>query len=87
MSLIFGSQLCSYYLFGSQTTFSFQIILVLFFSSISTVSCIDELAHHDDNARMAVSMENTYQLGEIMFMSMTNTAASSPTTCNSLIKL
>ncbi|XP_042283552.1 dynein light chain Tctex-type 5 [Thunnus maccoyii] len=31
--------------------------------SISTVSCIDELAHHDDNARMVVSMENTYQMG------------------------
>ncbi|XP_035527031.1 tctex1 domain-containing protein 1 [Morone saxatilis] len=31
--------------------------------SISTVSCIDELGHHDDNARMAVTMENTYQLG------------------------
>ncbi|KAI3374407.1 hypothetical protein L3Q82_006233 [Scortum barcoo] len=31
--------------------------------SISTVSCIDELGHHDDNARMAMTMENTYQLG------------------------
>lgn len=31
--------------------------------SISTVSYIDELAHHDDNARMAVTMENTYQMG------------------------
>ncbi|KAM9349156.1 dynein light chain Tctex-type 5 [Symphorus nematophorus] len=31
--------------------------------SISTVSYIDELGHHDDNARMAVTMENTYQMG------------------------
>ncbi|XP_033507096.1 dynein light chain Tctex-type 5 [Epinephelus lanceolatus] len=31
--------------------------------SISTVSYIDELAHHDDNARMTVTMENTYQMG------------------------
>ncbi|XP_067385088.1 dynein light chain Tctex-type 5 [Channa argus] len=31
--------------------------------SISTVSCIDELVQQDDNARMAVTMENTYQLG------------------------
>ncbi|KAL3054664.1 hypothetical protein OYC64_017571 [Pagothenia borchgrevinki] len=31
--------------------------------SISTVSYIDELAHHDDNARMAITTENTYQLG------------------------
>ncbi|XP_071773831.1 dynein light chain Tctex-type 5 [Centroberyx gerrardi] len=31
--------------------------------SISTVSCIDERGHHDDNARTAVQMENTYQLG------------------------
>ncbi|XP_035861327.1 tctex1 domain-containing protein 1-B isoform X2 [Sander lucioperca] len=30
--------------------------------SISTVSYIDELAHHDDNPRMAVTMENTYQM-------------------------
>ncbi|XP_038574437.1 tctex1 domain-containing protein 1 isoform X2 [Micropterus salmoides] len=31
--------------------------------SISTVSCVDELGHHDDNARMPVTMENTYQMG------------------------
>ncbi|XP_028986957.1 dynein light chain Tctex-type 5 [Betta splendens] len=31
--------------------------------SVSTVSYMDELGHHDDNARMAVTMENTYQLG------------------------
>ncbi|TNN81535.1 Tctex1 domain-containing protein 1-B [Liparis tanakae] len=30
--------------------------------SISTVSYLDELAHHDD-ARMVITMENTYQLG------------------------
>uniref|UniRef100_A0A3Q1GH90 Dynein light chain Tctex-type family member 5 n=1 Tax=Acanthochromis polyacanthus TaxID=80966 RepID=A0A3Q1GH90_9TELE len=30
--------------------------------SISTVSGLDEL-HHDDNTRMAVTMENTYQMG------------------------
>ncbi|GAA6222518.1 tctex1 domain-containing protein 1 isoform X1 [Lates japonicus] len=30
--------------------------------SISTVSGMDEL-HHDDNARTAVTMENTYQMG------------------------
>ncbi len=41
--------------------------LIMSFSSISTVSCIDELGHHDDIARLAVTMENTYQLGEIMF--------------------
>uniref|UniRef100_A0A3P8RXP8 Dynein light chain Tctex-type family member 5 n=1 Tax=Amphiprion percula TaxID=161767 RepID=A0A3P8RXP8_AMPPE len=34
----------------------------LSFSSISTVSCLDEL-HHDDNTRMAITMENTYQMG------------------------
>ncbi|KAF3858694.1 hypothetical protein F7725_011895 [Dissostichus mawsoni] len=37
--------------------------LILSSSSISTVSCIDELAHHDDNTRMAITTENTYQLG------------------------
>ncbi|XP_004567190.1 dynein light chain Tctex-type 5 [Maylandia zebra] len=31
--------------------------------SISTVSYIDELGHHDDNARLAPTMENTYQMG------------------------
>ncbi|XP_026169974.1 dynein light chain Tctex-type 5 [Mastacembelus armatus] len=31
--------------------------------SISTVSYMDELGHHDDNARMVVTMENTYQMG------------------------
>ncbi|XP_041660261.1 dynein light chain Tctex-type 5 [Cheilinus undulatus] len=31
--------------------------------SVSTVSCLTELGHHDDNTRMVVSMENTYQLG------------------------
>ncbi|XP_044076767.1 dynein light chain Tctex-type 5 [Siniperca chuatsi] len=31
--------------------------------SISTASCIEELGHHDDNARMAITMENTYQMG------------------------
>ncbi|XP_028283947.1 tctex1 domain-containing protein 1-A-like [Parambassis ranga] len=31
--------------------------------SISTVSCQDELGHQDDNTRMAVTMENTYQMG------------------------
>lgn len=42
----------------------------VFFSSISTLSNIDELGHHDDNARMAVTMDNTYQLGEIIFTCM-----------------
>nr|XP_046265607.1 dynein light chain Tctex-type 5 isoform X2 [Scatophagus argus] len=31
--------------------------------SLSTASCLDELGHQDDNARMAITMENTYQLG------------------------
>ncbi|XP_030016996.1 dynein light chain Tctex-type 5 [Sphaeramia orbicularis] len=31
--------------------------------SISTVSYMDELGHHDDNPRMAVAMENTYRMG------------------------
>ncbi|XP_073346583.1 dynein light chain Tctex-type 5 [Pagrus major] len=31
--------------------------------SISTVSCLDELGHHDDNARVPITKENTYQLG------------------------
>ncbi|XP_054452612.1 dynein light chain Tctex-type 5 [Anoplopoma fimbria] len=31
--------------------------------SISTVSYLDELAHHDDNARMVITTENTYQMG------------------------
>lgn len=39
--------------------------LILSFSSISTVSGMDEL-HHDDNARTAVTMENTYQMGEAL---------------------
>lgn len=46
--------------------------LFMSFSSISTVSCIDELGHHDDNARMAITMENTYQMGEITFTCMAN---------------
>ncbi|XP_056277444.1 dynein light chain Tctex-type 5 [Pseudoliparis swirei] len=32
--------------------------------SISTVSYLDELAHHDD-ARMVITMENTFQLGPL----------------------
>ncbi|KAG7227239.1 hypothetical protein INR49_013899 [Caranx melampygus] len=32
-------------------------------NSISTVSFMDELGHHDDNIRMPVTMENTYQMG------------------------
>lgn len=40
---------------------------VLSFSSISTVSYLDELGHHDEHPRMAVTMENTYQLGEATF--------------------
>lgn len=35
------------------------------FSSISTVSYLDEMGHHDEHPRLAVTMENTYQLGEI----------------------
>ncbi|CAJ1071765.1 tctex1 domain-containing protein 1 [Xyrichtys novacula] len=31
--------------------------------SISTVSCLTELGHHDENIRMTVTMENTYQMG------------------------
>ncbi|XP_074545280.1 dynein light chain Tctex-type 5 [Halichoeres trimaculatus] len=31
--------------------------------SLSTVSCTTELGHHDDNAEMTVTMENTYQMG------------------------
>ena len=38
--------------------------LLLSFSSISTVSYMDDIGHHDDNARMVVTMENTYQMGE-----------------------
>ncbi|XP_047446025.1 dynein light chain Tctex-type 5 [Mugil cephalus] len=30
--------------------------------SISTVSCIDELGHQDDNTRITITMENTYQM-------------------------
>lgn len=45
---------------------------ICLFSSISTVSYMDELGHHDDNARMAITMENTYQMGEITFTLMTN---------------
>ncbi|XP_008287492.1 dynein light chain Tctex-type 5 [Stegastes partitus] len=40
---------------GKDTTFRTK-------DSISTVSCIDEL-HHDDNARIGVAIENTYQMG------------------------
>ncbi|XP_003975863.2 dynein light chain Tctex-type 5 [Takifugu rubripes] len=31
--------------------------------SISTVSYLDEMGHHDEHPRLAVTMENTYQLG------------------------
>ncbi|XP_030258375.1 dynein light chain Tctex-type 5 [Sparus aurata] len=31
--------------------------------SISTVSCLDDPGHNDDNARMPITKENTYQLG------------------------
>ncbi|XP_071346881.1 dynein light chain Tctex-type 5 [Trachinotus anak] len=31
--------------------------------SISTVSFMDEIGHHDDNVRIPVTMENTYQMG------------------------
>ena len=37
----------------------------LSFSSISTVSYLDDIGHHDEPPRMAVTMENTYQLGEM----------------------
>lgn len=37
----------------------------LSFSSISTVSYLDDIGHHDEHPRMAVTMENTYQLGEM----------------------
>lgn len=47
------------------------------FSSISTVSCLDELGQHDDNARMPVTMENTYQLGEVTLTCTTSTPRSS----------
>lgn len=42
--------------------------MIMSFSSISTVSYIDELGHHDDNARLAPTMENTYQMGELAFL-------------------
>lgn len=38
---------------------------LLSFSSISTVSYLDDIGHHDEQPRMAVTMENTYQLGEM----------------------
>ncbi|XP_076001294.1 dynein light chain Tctex-type 5-A-like [Genypterus blacodes] len=31
--------------------------------SISTVSCMDDAGHHDDNTHPGVKLENTYQLG------------------------
>ena len=40
------------------------VSVVSLYSSISTVSYIDEPGHHDDNPRPTVQMENTYQLGE-----------------------
>lgn len=43
---------------------------LLSFSSISTVSYLDDIGHHDEHPRMAVTMENTYQLGEL---TLTNT--------------
>ncbi|XP_068427450.1 dynein light chain Tctex-type 5 [Clinocottus analis] len=39
--------------------------------SLSTLSHIDELAHHDDNARMVVTMENTYQMAPYKHMPVT----------------
>lgn len=41
------------------------MLFVLSFSSISTVSYLDEIGHHDEHPRLAVTMENTYQLGEM----------------------
>ncbi|KAM8850129.1 dynein light chain Tctex-type 5-A-like [Spinachia spinachia] len=38
--------------------------------SVSTVS-YDEPAHHEDNARMTITMENTYQLGPCKRMPLT----------------
>nr|XP_020473969.1 tctex1 domain-containing protein 1 isoform X1 [Monopterus albus]XP_020473970.1 tctex1 domain-containing protein 1 isoform X1 [Monopterus albus]XP_020473971.1 tctex1 domain-containing protein 1 isoform X1 [Monopterus albus]XP_020473972.1 tctex1 domain-containing protein 1 isoform X1 [Monopterus albus]XP_020473973.1 tctex1 domain-containing protein 1 isoform X1 [Monopterus albus]XP_020473975.1 tctex1 domain-containing protein 1 isoform X1 [Monopterus albus]XP_020473976.1 tctex1 domain-contai len=31
--------------------------------SVSTASYMDDLGHHDDNARLVVTIDNTYQLG------------------------
>uniref|UniRef100_A0A671KDC8 Uncharacterized protein n=1 Tax=Sinocyclocheilus anshuiensis TaxID=1608454 RepID=A0A671KDC8_9TELE len=36
--------------------------------SISTVSYMEEPGHHDDLARPAVQMENTYQLSESLLL-------------------
>lgn len=40
------------------------MILFSLYSSISSVSYMDEAGHHDENPRHAVQMENTYQLGK-----------------------
>lgn len=45
----------------------YQMIIFYFLfliSSVSIVSSMDELGHHDENTRMVVTMENTYQTGE-----------------------
>lgn len=51
MFSVFGGELCTFCL--------------LSFSSISTVSYLDDIGHHEEYPRMAVTMENTYQLGEM----------------------
>lgn len=44
-----------------------QLLLVIMFSSVSTVSYMDEPGHHEDSLRPAIQMENTYQLGKYNF--------------------
>lgn len=61
---------CNHYLVD--VTYSNPDMYIMPFSSISTVSFMDELGHHDDNIRMPVTMENTYQLGEAMFTTTTD---------------
>lgn len=47
--------------------------LIVSFSSISTVSCLEDPGPHDENARMPITKENTYQLGEPTFTCTINT--------------
>ena len=40
-----------------------KFVFFLAFSSLSTVSYVDEPSQRDDASRLTVQMENTYQLG------------------------
>ena len=46
-----------------------EICFLLAFSSLSTVSYMDEPSQREDTSHLAVQMENTYQLGVLFYHS------------------